>query len=280
MLSDSAAGEVVFLLDVDNTLLDNDRFSAALDAKLAEALGETGRLRYRELYETLRQEQGYADYLLPLQRMRRDFEDDPDLLGMSDFLLDFPFADLVYPGVAAMLRLVGTRGTTVILSDGDIVFQPRKIRRSGLWEAVQGRVLVYVHKERMLDAVQQAWPARHYVMVDDKPRVLAAIKSVLGERVTTVFVRQGHYAFEAGAATHATPASPSCWCESGGGQLFPLQPFFAHDGLTSAPPAVTSPHAASIESETTIASQAPARPDAFPFPIPPLPRPDRGHRGT
>jgi FMN phosphatase YigB (HAD superfamily) len=205
MLSDSAAGEVVFLLDVDNTLLDNDRFSAALDARLTEALGETGRLRYRELYETLRQEQGYADYLLPLQRMRRDFEDDPDLLGMSDFLLDFPFADLVYPGVAAMLRLVGTRGTTVILSDGDIVFQPRKIRRSGLWEAVQGRVLVYVHKERMLDAVQQAWPARHYVMVDDKPRVLAAIKSVLGERVTTVFVRQGHYAFEAGAATQATP---------------------------------------------------------------------------
>ena len=197
MLSDSAAGEVVFLLDVDNTLLDNDRFSAALDARLAEALGETGKLRYRELYETLRQEQGYADYLLPLQRMRRDFEDDPDLLGMSDFLLDFPFADLVYPGVAAMLRLVGTRGTTVILSDGDIVFQPRKIRRSGLWEAVQGRVLVYVHKERMLDAVEEAYPARHYVVVDDKPTVLQAIKAQLGRRVTTVFVHQGHHAREA-----------------------------------------------------------------------------------
>ena len=195
----------VFLLDVDNTLLDNDRFSAALDARLTEALGAQGRTRYRELYEMLRQEQGYADYLAPLQRMRRDFEDDPDLLGMSGFLLDFPFADLVYPGVDAALRAIASQGRAVILSDGDIVFQPRKIQRSGLWDAVQGRVLVYVHKERMLDAVQQAWPARHYVMVDDKPRLLAAIKAVLGERVTTVFVRQGHYALDAAAVAQAAP---------------------------------------------------------------------------
>ena len=192
--------EVVYLLDVDNTLLDNDRFSAALDAHLVEVLGEPGRARYRAMYETLREEWGYADYLAPLQRMRRDFEDDPDLLGMSSFLLDFPFAGLVYPGALDALRAIGTSATTVLLSDGDNVFQPRKIRRSGLWDAVQGRVLVYVHKERMLDAVQQAWPARHYVMVDDKPRVLAAIKAVLGERVATVFVRQGHYALDAAAA--------------------------------------------------------------------------------
>jgi len=205
MLSDEAAGDVVFLLDVDNTLLDNDRFSAALDAKLTDALGDAGRLRYRELYEALRKEQGYADYLAPLQRMRRDFEDDPDLLGMSGFLLDFPFAELVYPGVDAALQAIAPRGTAVILSDGDIVFQPRKIRRAGLWDAVQGRVLVYVHKERMLDAVQQAWPARHYVMVDDKPRLLAAIKHVLGARVTTVFVRQGHYALEPVAADLPPP---------------------------------------------------------------------------
>jgi len=205
MLSEAAREGLVFLIDVDNTLLDNDRFSAALDTRLIEAFGEEGRARYRALYEALRQEQGYADYLAPLQQMRRDFEDDPDLLGMSGFLLDFPFAELVYPGVDAALQAIAPRGTAVILSDGDIVFQPRKIRRAGLWDAVQGRVLVYVHKERMLDAVQQAWPARHYVMVDDKPRVLAAIKAFLGERVSTVFVRQGHYAFEAGAATQATP---------------------------------------------------------------------------
>jgi FMN phosphatase YigB (HAD superfamily) len=197
--------DVVFLLDVDNTLLDNDRFSAALDARLTEAFGTQGRARYRELYETLRQEQGYADYLAPLQRMRRDFEDDPDLLRMSGFLLDFPFAELVYPGVDAALRAIAMQGMAVILSDGDIVFQPRKIRCSGLWDAVQGRVLVYMHKERMLDAVQQAWPAHHYVMVDDKPRVLAAIKAVLGERVTTVFVRQGHYAADADAVAQAAP---------------------------------------------------------------------------
>jgi len=205
MLSDEVAGDVVFLLDVDNTLLDSDRFSAALDAKLTDALGDAGRLRYRELYEALRKEHGYADYLAPLQRMRRDFEDDPDLLGMSGFLLDFPFAELVYPGVDAALQAIAPRGTAVILSDGDIVFQPRKIRRAGLWDAVQGRVLVYVHKERMLDAVQQAWPARHYVMVDDKPRLLAAIKHVLGARVTTVFVRQGHYALEPLAADLPPP---------------------------------------------------------------------------
>jgi len=205
MLSGRRQAGLVYLLDVDNTLLDNDQFSAALDAKLIEALGQQGRTRYRELYETLRQEQGYADYLAPLQRMRRDFEDDPDLLGMSGFLLDFPFDELVYPGVDDALNAIARQGIPVILSDGDIVFQPRKIRRSGLWDAVQGRVLVYVHKERMLDAVQEAWPARHYVMVDDKPRVLAAIKAGLGERVTTVFVRQGHYALDAAAVAQAAP---------------------------------------------------------------------------
>jgi len=203
MLSEPTRDGVVFLLDVDNTLLDNDRFSSALDARLVEALGVHGRERYRALYEALRDEQGYADYLAPLQRMRRDFEDDPDLLGMSTFLLDFPFAGLVYPGAVETLQAIGASATTVILSDGDIVFQPRKIRHSGLWDAVGGRVLVYVHKERMLDAVQLAWPAAHYVMVDDKPRVLAAVKDVLGERVTTVFVRQGHYALEAPATSPA-----------------------------------------------------------------------------
>lgn len=194
VLTSAARRDVVYLLDVDNTLLDNDRFSAALDARLTLAFGEAGRLRYRKLYETIRDRQGYADYLEPLQCMRQPFEADPELLGLSAFLLDFPFDELVYPGTFAALAAISTRGTPVIFSDGDMVFQPRKIRRSGLWDAVQGRVLVAVHKQRTLDAVQEAYPAPHYVMVDDKPFLLAAIKAELGERVTTVFVRQGHYA--------------------------------------------------------------------------------------
>lgn len=197
MLSGPADGGLVYLLDVDNTLLDNDRFSADLDAHLTQALGTDGRAHYRRLYQSVREQRGYADYLEPLQQMRRDFEADPDLLQVSGFLLDYPFADRVYPDVPQMLATLRTRGTVVILSDGDIVFQPRKIQRSGLWDAVQGRVLVYIHKEHMLDAVQEAYPARHYVMVDDKPRLLAAIKTALGASVTTVFVRQGHYAVDA-----------------------------------------------------------------------------------
>lgn len=198
MLTGEGAGEVVFLLDVDNTLLDNDRFSADLDAALVRALGEPGRLRYRAAYQALRDAHGYADYLGALQALRDDrLADEAALLELGDFLLDYPFADRVYPGSAAAIAHVATLGVPVILSDGDLVFQPRKIRRSGLWDAVQGRVLLSVHKERMLDAVQEAYPARHYVVVDDKPMVLQAIKEALGARVTTVFVHQGHYAREA-----------------------------------------------------------------------------------
>ena len=218
MLSTPAGGEPVYLLDVDNTLLDNDRFSADLDAHLTRALGAEGRARYRRLYRAVREQRGYADYLEPLQQMRRDFEADPDLLQVSGFLLDYPFADRVYPGVLQMLATLRTRGTAVILSDGDIVFQPRKIQRSGLWDAVQGRVLVYVHKEQMLDAVQMAYPARHYVMVDDKPRLLAAIKAALGARVTTVFVRQGHYAVD----TDIDASCPPDFCIARIGELAQL----------------------------------------------------------
>jgi FMN phosphatase YigB (HAD superfamily) len=199
MLIGDAAGEVVFLLDVDNTLLDNDRFSLDLDAALEEAVGVDGRVRYRAAYETLRKQHGYADYLGALQALRHDGElvDDAALLRLSDFLLDYPFDERVYPGTAAALAHLETLGVPVVLSDGDLVFQPRKIRRSGLWDAVDGRVLVTVHKERTLDAVQRIHPARHYVVVDDKPALLQAIKEQLGARVTTVFVHQGHYAREA-----------------------------------------------------------------------------------
>ncbi|HMB42513.1 MAG TPA: HAD family hydrolase [Luteimonas sp.] len=197
---------VVYLFDVDNTLLDNDRFSSDLDTRLTQALGDAGRVRYRELYNELRDSRGYADYLQPLQHLRDDFVADPDLLQLSTFLLDYPFADRIYPGALELLRSLSTSGPTVILSDGDVVFQPRKIRRSGLWDVVQGRVHVYLHKEYMLTAVQEAYPASHYIMVDDKPGLLSAIKQLMGDRVTTVFVRQGHYSTDAALA--AAPLKP------------------------------------------------------------------------
>jgi FMN phosphatase YigB (HAD superfamily) len=206
MLMDAhpAGSGVVVLLDVDNTLLDNDTFSAELDAELCRALGEEGRARYREAYEALRRERGFADYLAPLQLLRRGFEDDPDLLELSGFLLDYPFAERVYPRVPEVLRHLAGFATAAILSDGDIVFQPRKIARSGLAAAVGGRVLVTLDKSRELATVQRRLPAAHYVLVDDKPRSLDHAKAVLGDRLTTVFVRQGHYASDADAdaATH------------------------------------------------------------------------------
>jgi len=191
---------VVFLLDVDNTLLDNDRVIEDLRAHLARAIGRPCADRYWALFEQLRTELGYADYLGALQRYRvealNDATPDPELLQLSSFLIDYPFADRLYPGALHALEHLRRFGLTTILSDGDVVFQPRKVQRSGLWQAVEGRVMIYIHKERMLDAVQQRFPSRHYVMVDDKLRLLAAMKQVLGERLTTVFVRQGHYAFD------------------------------------------------------------------------------------
>ena len=196
---------LVALFDVDNTLLDNDRFSAELDARLVQALGAGGRARYRALYERLRDERGFADYLAPLQHMRREFEDDPDLLGLSTFLLEYPFDQRLYPGTAAALAYLRGFATTAILSDGDIVFQPHKIRRSGLWDMVGGRVLVTLHKARELANVQRRLPAARYVLVDDKPKLLDQAKAVLGDLVTTVFVRQGHYAIESDADQASCP---------------------------------------------------------------------------
>ena len=197
------AGPVVFLLDVDNTLLDNDRFAADLGARLEEAFGAAQRERYWAIFARLREELGYADYLAALQSFRIDLDDDPDLLHMSAFMLEYPFAERLYPQALAAVAHLRTLGLPVVLSDGDVVFQPRKIQRSGIWEAVEGRVLIYLHKERMLDAMQRRFPASHYVMVDDKPGLLAAMKRTLGRSLTTVFVRQGHYA--AAAATGIAP---------------------------------------------------------------------------
>jgi FMN phosphatase YigB (HAD superfamily) len=186
--------DVVFLVDVDNTLLDNDRVELDLKAHLVDAFGIDAQARYWEIFEQLRTELGYADYLGALQRYRVEHLRDPQLLKASLFLVDYPFANRLYPASLDVIERLRSRATTVILSDGDVVFQPRKIERSGLWDAVDGAVLIYIHKEQMLDDVEKWYPARHYVMLDDKLRILAAMKSVWQERVTTVFVRQGHYA--------------------------------------------------------------------------------------
>jgi len=188
--------EVVFLLDVDNTLLDNDRFGADLGARLEQGFGAEQRDRYWAILSALREALSYVDYLAALQQFRVALDDDPDLLQMSSFMLEYPFADHLYPCALDAIAHLSTMGLPVILSDGDVVFQPRKIQRSGIWDAVQGRVLIYLHKERALDAMQRRYPARHYVMVDDKPQLLSAMKRVLRQKLTTVFVRQGHYAAE------------------------------------------------------------------------------------
>ena len=187
-------GDVVFLLDVDNTLLDNDSFGADLGARLEQAFGADQRDRYWSIFAALREELSFADYLAALQKFRVGLDGNPDLLQMSSFMLEYPFANRLYPRALEAIAHLGTLGLPVVLSDGDIVFQPRKIQRSGVWDAVQGRVLIDVHKELALDAMRQRYPARHYVMIDDKPDILVDSKAIMGKRLTTVFVKQGHYA--------------------------------------------------------------------------------------
>ncbi|GLQ45836.1 hypothetical protein GCM10007862_08870 [Dyella lipolytica] len=187
----------VFLLDVDNTLLDNDRFAAELRARLTYQFGQAECDRYWSLYEQLRDTVGYADYLGALQHFRRENDDRPGLLAMSAWLLNYPFENLLFPSALETIGQLNALGRTAILSDGDIVFQPHKIDSAGLYGAVDGHVLIFVHKEHALDAMQARYPASHYVMVDDKPQLLAAMKRYLGERLSTVFVQQGHYAAQA-----------------------------------------------------------------------------------
>lgn len=186
----------VFLVDIDNTLLDNDGVEADLRQRLAHEFGTANRDRYWAIFEELRSELGYADYLGAWQCYRLRHLCDPRLLMMSFFLIDYPFANRLYPGALDVLARLRTAGPTVILSDGDMVFQPRKVQRSGIWDAVDGQVLIYIHKEQMLDDVAQRYPACHYVVIDDKLRILAAMKDVWGDRLTTIFVRQGHYALD------------------------------------------------------------------------------------
>jgi FMN phosphatase YigB (HAD superfamily) len=198
--------EVVFLFDVDNTLLDNDRITSDLRRHLEVEFGPENRDRYFAIFEELRTELGYADYLGALQRYRLGSTMDPRLLMMSSFMVDYPFANRLYPGSLDAIEHVGKWGKAVILSDGDVVFQPRKVQRSGLWEMVQGRVLIYVHKEQMLGEVEERYPARRYVLIDDKLRILSAVKKQWHDRVTTVFPRQGHYATD---PKHTAPYPPA-----------------------------------------------------------------------
>ncbi len=191
--------DVVFLLDVDNTLLDNDRVADDLRAHLTGNFGKAGEL-YWAHFEELRKELGYADYLGAQQRYRADLEGNGEaahrLLSVSQFLIDYPFADRLYPGALEVLEKLARTGPTVILSDGDVVFQPRKVQRSGIWKAVEGRVLIFIHKEEMLDTVISEYPAKRYVLIDDKERILEAVKKQWGDRLVTVFPRQGHYAHD------------------------------------------------------------------------------------
>ncbi|MHB8423298.1 MAG: HAD family hydrolase [Leptospirales bacterium] len=184
----------VFLIDVDDTLFDNDRFEDDLKKFLAERFGTKGQTRYTEIFETLRTEVGYADFLGAAQRFRIDQDQHFQTMDLAFFLRDYPFSMRLYPNALSVVSHLATMGTTVILSDGDAFFQPHKIDRSGIREAVKGRVRIYVHKEKMLERIQEELPSPHYCMIDDKIRILSSMKQEWKDRLTTVFVRQGHYA--------------------------------------------------------------------------------------
>ena len=202
----SQPASVVFLLDVDNTLLDNDRVAVDLRRYLASVFGFERQERYWALFEELRAALGYADYLGALQRYRIEYPRDPGLLQISSYLVDYPFANRLFPNSLDVIDHLGAWGPTVILSDGDVVFQPRKVERSGLLDATERNVLIYIHKEVELEDVEQRYPAERYVLIDDKLRILDAVKRAWGSRVTTVFPRQGHYAHDAKeVAKYATP---------------------------------------------------------------------------
>jgi FMN phosphatase YigB (HAD superfamily) len=197
---------IVFLFDVDNTLLDNDRVTADLKRHLEKEVGPERQQRYWDIFEQLRSELGYADYLGALQRYRLENPRDPSLLTVSHFMINYPFATRLYPDSLDAVGHLKQWGQAVILSDGDVVFQPLKIERSGISEAVDGKVLIYVHKEQELDDVERRYPADHYVLIDDKLRILTAVKKIWGAGVTTVFPHQGHYAHDPQALADLPPA--------------------------------------------------------------------------
>jgi FMN phosphatase YigB (HAD superfamily) len=197
---------IVFLVDVDNTLVDNDGIQQDLKDHLERTYGLAARERYWRILGALFVELGYRDYIGALQRFRVEHPREVELLSMSSFLMDYPFADRLYPGALEVLKRLRSLGPTVILSDGDVVFQPRKVEHAGIADVVDGHVLIYIHKEEALDDVERRYPAEHYVLVDDKLRILDAVKQIWGERVTTVFPRQGQYAHDAKLLSALPPA--------------------------------------------------------------------------
>lgn len=198
--------KTVFLFDVDNTLLDNDAVSADLRDYLTRTVGKERCERYWTIFEAMRNLVGYADYLGALQQYRTDYPRSMKVLAVSDFLINYPFQNRVLPGAFDVLKAANEHGQAAILSDGDVVFQPHKIKRSGLYEAVKGNALVYVHKEHELSDVAERFPADHYVFVDDKLRLLDAVKKIWKNKVTTVFPRQGHYAHDPAILAKYPPA--------------------------------------------------------------------------
>ena len=198
--------KIVFLFDVDNTLLDNDRVTADLKRHLEQQVGPERQQRYWDIFEQLRTELGYADYLGALQRYRIEYPHDPSLLTVSHFFINYPFATRLYPDSLDAVEYVKQWGTAVVLSDGDVVFQPLKVEHSGIYEAVNGKVLIYIHKEKELEDVERRCPADHYVLVDDKIRILSDVKKIWGAKVTTVFPRQGHYALDPKIVSAYPPA--------------------------------------------------------------------------
>jgi FMN phosphatase YigB (HAD superfamily) len=198
--------DVAFLVDVDNTLLDNGAVVADLRRHLRDTVGAEGEQRYWSIFEELFLDPGFADYLGALQRYSLERPRDPRLFDVSLFFLNYPFAERLYPRALDVIARLRTRATVAIVSDGDVVFQPYKVKRSGLWDAAAGHVLIYIHKEQMLEDIERRYPARRYVMVDDKIYLLAAIKAIWKERVTTVFVRQGHYALDEKLVAASPPA--------------------------------------------------------------------------
>jgi FMN phosphatase YigB (HAD superfamily) len=205
MTAPQATHRVVTLFDVDNTLLDNDRVAEDLRRHLSREVGFGREQQYWDIFEELRRELGYADYLGALQRYRIQHPRDPHLLEMSSFLVNYPFANRLFPQSLDAIEHADAWGPTVVFSDGDVVFQPRKVECSGLADAVGGRVLIYIHKEEELDDVERRHPAAHYLLVDDKIRILTAVKRQWGERLTTVWVRQGHYAHAPDVAKYPAP---------------------------------------------------------------------------
>jgi FMN phosphatase YigB (HAD superfamily) len=188
---------LVFLVDVDNTLVDNDGIQQDLKDHLERTYGVAARDRYWKILEDLMVELGYRDYIGALQKFRVEHPREMELLAMSSFLMDYPFAKRLYPKALEVLKSLRAVAPTAILTDGDVVFQPRKVEHAGLAKVADGNVLIYIHKEEALEDVERRFPAEHYVLVDDKLRILDAVKKIWGERVTTVLPRQGQYAHDA-----------------------------------------------------------------------------------